>query len=139
LKGDNKMAIKRIVVSCTEIEDTPGSLHKLLSQIAAAGVDLVCAAAFSTGQGRGQVCLSAKEPLTLKAFAEKSNLQLTPAAGFIISEPDVVGAAAAALKPLADAGINGLAGTAMICNGQYHMLIVVSASDGDAAAEALGM
>jgi len=133
------MAIKRIVVSCTEIEDTPGSLHKLLTQIAAADVDLVCAAAFSTGQGQGQVCLSAKEPLALKTCAEKVNLQLKPATGFIITEPDAVGAAAAVLKPLADAGINSLAGTAMICDGQYHMLIVVAASDGDAAAEALGM
>lgn len=133
------MAIKRMIVSCTEIEDTPGSLHKLLSQIAAANIDLVCAAAFSTGQGQGRVCLSAKEPLALKTFAEKANLQLTPAAGFIISEPDAVGAAAAALKPLADAGINGLAGTAIICDGQYHMLIVVAASDGDATAEALGL
>jgi hypothetical protein len=133
------MAIKRIFLSCIEIVDEPGSLHKLLSQIAAANVDLVCAAAFSTGQGQGQVCLSAKEPQALSACIEKANLQSKPAAGFVISESDKVGAAASALKPLADAGINGLAGMAMACDGQYQMLIVVSATDGDAAADALGL
>ncbi len=133
------MATKRIFVSCIEIEDKPGSLHKLLSQIAASKVDLLCAAAFSTGQGQGHVCLSAKDPQALSSCIEKANLQSRPAAGFIISESDAVGAAAATLKPLADAGINGLAGTAMVCDGQYQMLLVVAASDGDAAAEALGM
>jgi hypothetical protein len=133
------MAIKRIFVSCIDITDEPGSLHKLLTQIASANIDLICAAAFTTEPGLGQVCLSAKEPQALSACIEKANLQSKPAAGFIISEPDKVGAAASALKPLADTGINGIAGTAMVCDGQYQMLIVVAAKDGDAAAEALGL
>jgi hypothetical protein len=133
------MAIKRIMVSCIEIEDKPGSLRGLLSQVASAKVDLLCITAFSTGQGQGHVCLSAKDPQALSSCIEKANLKTRPAAGFIVSGSDTVGAAASALKPLEDAGINGLAGTAMVCDGQYQMLIIVAASDGDTAAEALGL
>jgi len=34
-------------------------------------------------------------------------------------------------------GINGVAGAAMVCDGLYHMLVVVDAADGDAAEQAL--
>ncbi|MHC4467430.1 MAG: hypothetical protein ACYSYW_12865 [Planctomycetota bacterium] len=58
-------------------------------------------------------------------------------AGFIIVGDDTVGAAADALKGLADAGISGVAGAAMVCDGQYHMMVVVESADGDAAADVL--
>ena len=35
------------------------------------------------------------------------------------------------------AGINGVAGAAMVCDGQYQMLVVVDAAAGDAAEKAL--
>ena len=132
------MAVKRITVHCLEIEDTPGSLQKILAEVASANVDMQCFAAFSAGGGRGQVYLSAKEPQALKACAQKAGIETTAAVGFIVSGADRVGAAAEALKGLADAGISGMAGAAMVCDGQYQMLVVVEAADGDAAAEALG-
>ena len=70
------------------------SLQKLLTDLAAANVDLQCVAAFSAGQGRGQIYAGAET-----------------------------------LKPLAEAGINGIAGCAMLCDGQYQILVVVSADD----------
>jgi hypothetical protein len=84
------------------------------------------------------VYLSAKNPEALKACAQEAAVVPTEAVGFVISGPDKVGAAAADLKPLADAGINGVAGAAMVCDGQYHMLVVVNAADGAAAGKALG-
>ena len=81
---------------------------------------------------------SAKKPEGLKACALELGIEVTDAAGFIISGEDKVGAAAEALKGLADAGISGVAGTAMVCDEQYHMLVVVDAGDGDAAERALG-
>jgi len=128
------MAAKRITVHCLEIEDRPGSLQKLLADAASSNVDLMCFAAFSAGDGRGRVYVSAKDPETLKALG----IEATLAAGFIVSGADKVGAAAEALKGLADASISGIAGTAMVCDGQYRMLVVVDASDGDAAEKALG-
>ncbi len=134
----NKMAVKRIVVHCVEIGDEPGSLHKFLAKVASANVDLSCFAAFSTGGGRGKVCLSAKDPEACKACAQEAKIEATEAVGFAISGDDKVGAAAEALSGLAEAGINGIAASAMVCQGQYRMLIVVAAEDGDAAAEVLG-
>jgi hypothetical protein len=133
------MATKRITIHCFEVEDKPGSLQKLLAQVASANVDLFCFAAFSSGGGRGKVYLSAKKPQNLETTAKKAGIKATAATGFIIGGEDVVGAAANSLKGLADAGINGVAGAAMVCNGQYHMLIVVNATDGDAAEKALGV
>lgn len=132
------MGVKRITIHCIEIEDKPGSLQGLLEQAASANVDLLCFAAFSAGGGRGQVYLSAKDPAGLEACAKEAGIEATASAGFIISDEDKVGVAAESLKGLADAGINGVAGSAMVCDGQYQMLIVVDAADGDAAAAALG-
>ncbi len=132
------MAVKRITIHCLEVEDKPGSLQKLLARTASANVDLLCFAAFSASGGRGQLYLSAKAPQSLEACVQKAGIKATAATGFIISDEDKVGAAAESLKGLADAGINGVAGTAMVCDGQYQMLIVVDAADGDAAEKALG-
>jgi len=41
------------------------------------------------------------------------------------------------VKPLADAGVNVLACTAVVCDGHYHMLIVVDAANAGAAANLL--
>lgn len=131
------MAVKRITVYCVEIDDKPGGLQKLLDQAASANVDFQCFTAFSAGGGVGRVCLSAKDPEALKACLQDAGIEATAAAGFIISAEDKVGAAAEGLKGLADAGINGIAGAAMVCDGQYQMLVVVDASDGDAAEKAL--
>ncbi|MFC1738045.1 hypothetical protein ACFL1G_03230 [Planctomycetota bacterium] len=131
------MAAKRIVVQCIEIADTVGSLQALLTDAAEAGVDLQCFTAFSAGGGKGQVCLSAKEPAGLADCLKQTGIEATEAAGFIVGGDDTIGAAAKALKGLADAGINGKAGAAIVCGEQYHMLIVVDAADADAAVDVL--
>ena len=132
------MAVKRITVHCVEVEDAPGGLQKLLVEAASGGVDLQCFAAFSAGGGRGKVYLSGKNPKALEVCAEKAGISVSSAAGFIISGDDRVGAAAAVLEGLADAGINGVAGAAIVCDSEYRMLIVVDAADGESAAAALG-
>jgi len=132
------MAVKRITVHCVEIEDKPGSLQKLLDGAASANVDLLCCAAFSAGEGLGWVYVSAKDPAAFDAYAQDAGIEATAAAGFIVSGDDKVGVPAGALKGLADAGINGIAGAAMVCDGQYQMLVVVDAVDADTAEKALG-
>ena len=132
------MAVKRITVHCVEIEDKPGSLQKLLDGVASANVDLLCCTAFSAGGGLGWVYVSAKALVAFEAYAQDAGIEATAAAGFIVSGDDKVGAAAGALKGLADAGISGIAGAAMVCDGQYQMLVVVDAADADAAEKALG-
>jgi len=131
------MAVKRITVNSVDIEDKSGSLHKFLNKAALANVDLLCLAAFSVGRGKGKVYLSAKNQQAFEEFAKRSRIKTKNSAGFIISGDDEVGAAARALQTMAKAKINGLAGTAMVCDGQYHMLIVVDADDADAAEKVL--
>jgi hypothetical protein len=133
-----KMAVKRVTVHCVEIEDKPGSLHKLLADAAKANVDLLCFTAFSAGGGRGQVYVSPKDPEAFRGCAQEGGIEATVAAGFIVSDEDKVGAAAQTLKGLADAGINGVAGAAMVCDGHYQLLVVVDPADADAAEKALG-
>lgn len=132
------MAVKRIVVHRVEIEDRPGILQGLLAKAASKNVDFQCFAAFSAGGGQGAVFLSAKDPETLRCCAEDACVMTTEMAGFIVRDEDRVGAGAEALKGLADAGINGVAAAAIVCNGQYQMLIVVAGADGNAAEKALG-
>ncbi len=132
------MAVKRFIIYGVEIEDRPGSLQKLLAQAASKNVDLQCFEAFSAGGGRGGVYINAKDPKAFESFIEDAGIEATPAVGFLVSGKDKVGAAAEVLKKLADAGINGVAGSAMVCDGNYQMLIVVLADDGDVAAKALG-
>jgi hypothetical protein len=133
------MGVKRITIHRIEIEDTAGSLQRLLSRVALAKVDLECFAAFSTGRNLGEVYVSAADARDFEAYASQTAIETREATGFIIGGENKVGAAAAALESLAEAGISGVAGAAMVCEGGYRMLVVVDASDGDAAARVLGV
>ena len=128
---------EKMAVHCVEIDDKAGSLQGLLEKIASAGVDLHCFMAFSTGGGKGRVCLGAKDPAALAACLAQEGVTATEMAGFVIDGDDEVGAAANVLKGLADAGISGVAGAAVVCDSKYRMGIVVNAADGDSAAEVL--
>jgi hypothetical protein len=126
-----------MVVHGFEIEDRPGALYELLASIAAEEVDLHCLMAYSAGDGSGMVYLGAKDPAALQAWATDTGTHAEEATGFAIEGDDKVGAAATALKGLADAGINGIVGAAMVCDGGFHMGVVVAAEDGDEAEKVL--
>jgi len=131
------MDVKEITVHCVEIEDRPGALQEFLSKAAAANVDFQCIAAYSTGGPCGNLCVSAKDSESFAAFARQAGIDTSKAAGFMVCGEDKVGAAADALKGLAEANINGIAGTAMVFEGQYQMLVVVDAADAEAACKAM--
>lgn len=127
------MAVRRITVHCVEIEDKPGSLQKFLAQSSLSGVDFLFFAAFSCGNNRGRAYVGAKEAAKFEAFAKEAGLGMETATGFIVSGEDRVGAAAEALKGLAENDINGIAGSAMVIDGQYQMLVVVDTADAERA------
>lgn len=131
------MAVKRIIIHCIEIEDKPGSLQGFLEGVASANVDLLCCTAFSAGGGKGKIYIGAKDPEAFRGCAQELGISAKVATGFIVSGEDRVGACAEALKGLAEANINGVAGSAMAFDGQYQMVIVVNAADGKAAEKAL--
>jgi hypothetical protein len=131
------MAVKQVVMYGVDIEDKPGSLHRFLSQSSLSGVDYLCFTAYSCGNNKGRVFVGAKAPKIFEAFAKEAKLKITPAAGFIISNKDRLGAAADIIKGLAENSIRGLAGTAIVCDGLYKMLVVVDAKDASPAEKVL--
>lgn len=129
------MAVERITIARTDVEDSPGSGHKLLAELGSAGVDLRAVAAFSAGGGRSSVLLAPKDPAALSNYGGKAKMEMMT--GFLTALPDAAGAGAEAIKPLADAGVNIRALTAVVCDGNFHLLIVVDNADADKAAAAL--
>ena len=123
------MAVKQVAMFGIDIEDKPGSLHRFLSQSSLSGVDYLCFTAYSLGSDRGRVFVGAKAPKIFEAFAKEAKLKIIPAAGFIISDNDRLGAAADVIKCLAENDIRGLAGTAIVYDGLYQMLVVVDVKD----------
>ena len=126
----------RVWVHRIEIKDEPGSFRELLLQLAQEGVDMLCVAACTCGD-KGIVDICGKDPKILRDAVDKLGINFKELAGFLISGDDKIGAGARALKGLADAGINGIAGSAMVFDGKFKMLIIVDTADGDAAEEAL--
>ena len=133
------MGVRRITVHCVDIEDKPGSLQKFLAQSSLSGVDFLCFLAFSCGRNRGRVYVSAKDLKNFEAFTEEAGMNTTAACGFLIDGDDKIGAAAAAMKELAENGINGVAGCAIVYDGRYQMLIIVDAANADRAGKVLGV
>jgi hypothetical protein len=131
------MAVERVKVHCVQIEDKPGSLHRFLSQSSLSGVDFLCFAAFSCGENKGRVVVSAKDPKTFENFAREAKLKVTEAAGFIVDGIDRIGAAGEVLGTLAENDIAGIAGTAIACEGSYRMLIVVDSKNAERAEKLL--
>ena len=129
---------ERITLFKMEISDRPGSLHEILSTIAGAGLDLMCIGAVSTGEGKGAMFVSPKDVGAARAFAEQTGAAPEEMTGIVIKGKDCVGACADSLKPLADAGINGVLCMASCVNGDYVMVIAFDKANGDAAAEAYG-
>ena len=81
--------------------------------------------------------LSAKDPEAFLSCLERQKIEAEEMTGFLITGKDRIGSVANALDPLANAGINGIAGSAMVCDNKYGMLIVVSADQGDDAEKVL--
>ena len=132
------MAIKRVTVFKTEIEDVPGSLLGLLPGVADVGVNLLNLAAFSAGGGKGAAYFLADKPEDVKKFADSQGIGIDEYAAFLLSGEAAVGTGAEIVSGIADAGINMVLATATVVEGQYYLLIAVSESDADATASALG-
>jgi hypothetical protein len=131
------MGVRRIVIHGVDIEDKPGSLQKFLAQSSLSGVDFLYFVMFSCGHNRGRVYVSAKDPKCFETFAKEADIDVTAACGFLIDGDDKVGAAAEALKDLAENDIDEVAGYAMVCDGRYQMLIVVDDASAKRAARVL--
>lgn len=132
------MSVTRITMHSVDIEDKPGSLQKFLAQSSLSKVDYQCFAAFSLGNNCGRVFAGAKEPKVFEAFAKEAELDYRQVTGFILDGEDRIGAAADALKMLAENDVNEIAGSAMVFDGAYKMVVMVDSADAQRAEALLG-
>jgi len=131
------MAVK-IPVFQIEISDRAGSLYKLLVDAADAGVDLECLTAASKGKGKGVACLGAKDPRAARKFIKAAGVKAKELVGFVLKRRDRCGAGAAALKPLAEKKIKGVACLAStLGKGRCQIIIAVDKKDSAKMARAL--
>jgi len=88
------------------VPNTAGQGAKVLSGLAAAGVNLLAFSGFPSG-GKGQLDLIPQSSAKLRRAAKKMKLKLSPRkSGFLLQGTDRVGAMTKTLKTLADAKIN---------------------------------
>ena len=128
---------KKMPVLQIEVSDRAGSLFKLLTAAAEAGVDLGCMTAASKGGGKGVAYLGPKDPRAAKKFVKAEGIKAKDMVGFVFSRRDACGAGAKALKPLADRKIKGKACLATLTGkGKCQIVIVVDKKDAARAARA---
>ena len=121
-----------------EVENRPKALYELLQQVSAGGIDLLCLSASPSEGGRAVVYTGPKDVERVLEYAQMGGIELKEMAGIVIEGEDRIGACAGDIKPLADAGINGVACMAASVEGKYAIVIVVKQEDGDAVASAYG-
>ncbi len=131
------MAATRIDVYRLDIEDRPGSLQEMLAGVSEAELNIVHLAAFSCGEGKGHAYFVPEQPWALDDYARANGLELVRCAGFIFTGSDRIGLGAELVKPLSEAGVNVLVGTATVAEGLYYLLLIVSEEDAEAAERAL--
>jgi hypothetical protein len=99
-------SVRKVDYFYVTLSDTPGQGATILSELAAAGVNLLAFSGFPSGR-RAQLDLVPADPARLKAAARKLKLKLSAKkSGFIVDGDDRLGAMAGILDALATARIN---------------------------------
>lgn len=122
------------------VPNRAGQGARILSEIAAAGIDLIAYSGFPLGAGRSQLDLVVKDVGPLGRLARRNGWRLSKAKkGFLVQGSDRVGAVHRHLQKLADKRINVIAADAVSAgSGRYGMILWVKPRDYSRAAKALG-
>ena len=123
------------------VRDQAGEALKVLSSLAAAGVNLLAFNAVPVGGTAAHMVLYPEDADALVAYADRSGMVLSgPERALMVRGDDELGALAEIHHQLADARINVFASNAVTGGaGRYGYVIHVRAVDFDAAARALGV
>ena len=123
------------------VKDRPGEAYRLLSELAAAEVNLLAFSAIPIGPEVTQLVLFPDSTEGLTALAEKAGLVLTgPQHAFLVQGDDRLGAFADIHRKLFDAQINVYASTGVTDGkGDYGCVLYVRADSYKRAAHALGV
>ncbi len=123
------------------VRDRPGEAYRVLSSLAAAGVNLLAFSATPVGATTAHLVLFPEDPQRLVSYAGTSGMVLSgPERALMVQGDDELGALAEVHRQLADARVNVFASSAVTGGqGRYGYVIHVRAGDFDAAARALGI
>ncbi len=131
--------VRKVDYFYVTLPNTAGQGAKVLSDLAAEGVNLLALTAFPSGR-RAQLDLIAEDSAALKRAAKKLGLALSARkAAFLVEGDDRVGALTDALEALANAKINVTAGNAVATgDGRYGAIFWVKPESVAKAAKTLG-
>ncbi len=134
-------SIRRVDYLYATVKDQPGEAYKLLSQLAALGVNLLAFSAIPTGPMRTQLTLFPEHTPQLMDAARKAGFSLDgPHRALLAQGDDKLGALAEVHEKLYEANINIYASNGVSDGrGSYGYIIYVRPEEYEAAAKALGV
>ncbi|MDZ7266199.1 MAG: hypothetical protein ONB48_02560 [candidate division KSB1 bacterium] len=134
-------SIRRVDYFYATVKDQPGEAYKLLSQLAALGVNLLAFSAIPTGPMRTQLTLFPEHTPHLLEAARKAGFSLDgPHRALLVQGDDKLGALAEVHEKLYEANVNIYASSGVSDGrGSYGYVIYVRPEEYEAAAKALGL
>ncbi len=130
---------RKVQYAYVMVPNRPGQGAKVLSELQAAGVDLLAYSGFP-GKGGAQIDLVTRDMSGLKRVARRNGWRLSQAKrGFLVQGADRIGAVHRQLARLASRKVNVVAADAVAAGqGRFGMILWVRPKDYARAARALG-
>lgn len=133
--------IRRVDYFHCNVQDYPGEAHRVLSDVAASGINLLAFTAVPVGPNRVQMTLFPEDVPALTRAAREGRMALDgPHQAILVQGDDELGALAGLHGKLAEAEINVYASTG-VTDGQggFGYIVYVKPEDFAAAAKVLGV
>lgn len=134
--------VRKIDYYATTVPDKAGEGHRILSELAREGVNLLAFSGFPAGEGKAQVDLVPEDAASFGAAAERIKLKTRkPKRAFLVQgDDDRVGAVAETVGKLAAEKIPIIAAQALSAGaGRWAMIVWVSPARWEKACRALGV
>ena len=128
---------RQVTAVVMQIEDEVGALHRVLSVLNEAGVNML---AIASMRRQGTSLMAIPENVSaVRGIAADQGVHLTTRQVFLIEGDDRVGALVDITKALTDAGINIEDVAALSASTRYAAVITFADADLEAASEVLGL
>ena len=133
--------IRRVEYFHATVVDQPGEAYRILSTLAALGVDLLAFTAVPVGPDRTQLTLFPADPSKMTSEANKARMEMDgPHPALLLQGDDRLGALVEAHEKLYRAEVNVYASTGVSAGaGKYGYVLYVRHEDCERAARALGV
>ena len=133
--------VRRVDYFNTSVKDQPGEAYKLLSQLAALGVNLHAFTAVPLGPMQTQLTVFPEDTLKMADTAKKAGMVLDgPHSAFLVQGDDELGALANIHMKLYNANVNVYASSGVSDGkGSFGYILYIRREEFERAAKALGL